>query len=167
MLGRRPVRRRRTMHRPGFPGRAPERILPAVRLYNMQMKRLALVLAGAAVLLSGCAKSSLTTTAPVTSTVTAAGVWSGCLAASCSLSMTLTDSAVTDSTGIVRGAGNWISAVSIIGTRTGSSVTLHAAQTGQTLAWEFTGIVSGSSLAGNMTGPTLSSATQTTFTRSP
>jgi hypothetical protein len=81
--------------------------------------------------------------------------------------MTLTDTAVTDSTGIVKGAGNWLSAVSIVGTRTGSSVTLHASQTGQTLGWEFTGIVSGSSLAGSMTGPTLNSSTQATFTRSP
>lgn len=131
------------------------------------MMRFALALAGAASLLAGCAKSSMTTTAPITSTVTAAGVWSGCLAASCSLSMTLTDTAVTDSTGIVKGAGNWLSAVSIVGTRTGSSVTLHASQTGQTLGWEFTGIVSGSSLAGSMTGPTLNSSTQATFTRSP
>lgn len=129
--------------------------------------RIAFALAGAAALLTGCAKSSKTTTAPVTSTVTAAGVWSGCLGASCSLSMTLSDTAVTDSTGIVKGTGNWVSAVSIIGTRTGSSITLHASQTGQTLGWEFTGILSGTSLAGSMTGPTINSATQATFTRSP
>jgi len=131
------------------------------------MTRFAFALVGTVSLLTGCSKSSITTTTPVTSTVTVAGVWSGCLAASCSLSMTLVDSAVTDSTGIVKGAGSWISAVSIVGTRTGSSVTLHASQTGQTLAWEFTGIVSGSSLAGSMTGPSLNSSTQATFTRSP
>lgn len=132
------------------------------------MTRFALAFAGAASLLAGCAKST-TTTAPVAVAVTAAGVWGGCLAApaSCSLSMTLTDSALTDSTGKVKGTGNWISPVTIVGTRTDSTVTLHASQTGQTLGWEFTGIVSGNSLTGSMTGPTINSSTQATFTRSP
>lgn len=130
--------------------------------------RFALALAVAASMLVGCAKSS-TTTAPVTSTLRAAGVWSGCLAApaSCSLSMTLTDSAVTDSTGTIKGTGNWISPVTIVGTRTAFTVTLHASQTGQTLGWEFSGVLSSGSLAGNMTGPSINASTQATFTRSP
>ena len=96
-------------------------------------------------------------------------MWSGCLAApaSCSLSMTLTDSAVTDSAGTIKGTGNWISPVTILGTRTGSTVTLHASQTGQTLGWEFSGVLSSGSLTGNMTGPSINSSTQATFTRSP
>ena len=133
------------------------------------MTRLPLVLAVAATVLAGCAKSSTTTTAPITPVVTVAGAWSGCLTApaSCSLSMTLTDSAETDSTGKIKGTGNWISPVTIVGTRIGATIDLHASQTGQTLGWEFTGTQSGSSLTGSMTGPSIGSNAQATFTRSP
>lgn len=130
--------------------------------------RSVLALAVAVSVVSGC-KGSTTVTAPVTPAVTAAGTWTGCLAtpASCSLSMTLADSALTDSTGTIKGTGSWISSVTILGTRKGTAISLHASQTGQTLGWEFSGVLSGSSLTGSMSGPSINSTTQTTFTRSP
>jgi len=121
----------------------------------------------AVAMVSGCKKTSVAT-APVVATVNAAGSWSGCFSGgSCSLSMTLADSAETDSTGALKGAGSWVTPVTVKGTRTDSAVTLHATDTGQTLGWSFLGVLAGNSLTGHMTGPSIDSTAQVTFTRSP
>ena len=129
--------------------------------------RFALALVIAVSTLAGCKKAS-TTTAPVTAAVSASGTWSGCLAGQgCSLTMILTDSATTDSTGVVKGTGTWLTLVTIKGTRLNSTVTLNADQAGQTLGWVFAGIVSGTAMSGNMSGPSIASSSQATFTRAP
>lgn len=132
--------------------------------------RLVPVLVVAASMLGACKKSS--TTAPiVTITVSATGSWSGCLVeppVTClPVTMVLTDSAVTDTTGTLRGTGNWSANVTITGVRIDSAVTLHATTVGVLQGYSFAGVIVGSSLAGSMTIPNNASSFQASFTRSP
>lgn len=131
--------------------------------------RVALAVVVVSSMLAGCSKSA--TTAATTAALTVAGVWSGCIreqGASCSpASMTLTDSSLTDSSATVTGTGNWGAAVTIRGKIVNSNVSLAATTVGVLQGWSFSGVLSGNSLAGNLTMPGIDSSFSATFTRSP
>jgi hypothetical protein len=133
--------------------------------------RSVLVCAAAVAMLTGCKKGSLATAPGVADSFTVAGSWSGCITephVSCSpVSMTLSDSSLTDTTATVTGTGNWGANVAIHGKINDSKVSLDAATEGVLQGWSFSGILSGASIAGNMTIPGLDSTYQAVFTRTP
>lgn len=141
---------------------------------NAQPMRVLGCFGAAAALAAGaaCGAKSTAATAPLpVDSVSVAGAWSGCIAephvACAPVSMTLTDSSLTDSTAALTGSGNWGDEVAITGHAIDTRVTL----TGTTLAvvrgWSFVGTVSGDSLTGNLTIPGVDSTYATTFTRAP
>jgi hypothetical protein len=135
--------------------------------------RVALALAVVVVssMLAGCSKSATTTAPVITAAFTVAGPWSGCIrepGASCSpASMTLADSSLTDSSATVTGTGNWGATVTIRGKIVNSNVSLDATTVGVLQGWSFSGVLSGNSLAGNLTIPGNASSFPATFTRLP
>jgi hypothetical protein len=134
-----------------------------------------LLCVGAAAALSAvvsCGKKSSVATAPLSvDSVNVAGAWTGCIAephVSCApVSMTLTDSSLTDSTATLGGSGNWGDAVTIAGHSTDARVTLSGATVAVLQAWTFVGVVSGDTLTGTLAIPGVDSAYTTTFTRTP
>jgi hypothetical protein len=134
--------------------------------------RFLVLLAIPVVAFMGCKKSSDSVTAVIAdSTGNIAGSWSGCIVqpqASCvTVSMTLVDSSVTDTSANVTGTGNWEENVTIKGKLVDALVTLNATATGVTEGWAFSGTASGNSIIGQMTTPGVTTAFPTTFTRSP
>ena len=133
--------------------------------------RVALVFVVAVSLLAGCKKASVTTAPVIAADVSYAGVWSGCvtepLVTCVPVTMTLTDSAVTDTSGTVTGTGNWGESVSIKGKFVNSTVSLDASTVGLLQGWSFAGILSGGSLSGSMSIPGNGSPYQAVFTKSP
>src|SRR5262249_11144900 len=132
---------------------------------------LLLTAAGIAII-SGCGAKSTPVTAPViVENFSIAGTWSGCIVEphqSCvPVSMTLTDSALTDSTGKVAGSGNWGSTVAIKGKLVNAAATLDGNESGIVEGWAFSGTLSGSTLNGSMNVPGVDSAYAATFTRTP
>ena len=132
--------------------------------------RSALVIAVAVSMLAGCNKS--TVTAPTTTySITLAGAWSGCITepgVTCSpVTMTLTDSSLTDSSAAVAGTGNWGAAVTIHGKIVNSEASLDATTVGVLQGWSLSAVLSGNTLAGSMTMPGNASSYPATFTRAP
>jgi hypothetical protein len=128
---------------------------------------LALIAAAAA-----CGAKSTATTAPVVvDTFSIAGTWTGCLVepqVPCTpISMTMTDTSLTDSTANVVGSGNWGEAVAIHGKLFEANVSLDAIATDVAQGWSFTGQVAGASITGKMTVPGKDSSFQANFTKSP
>lgn len=126
----------------------------------------------AVVSMFGCGKKSTTATAPSTiDSTTVAGAWAGCITephVTCSpVSMTLTDSSLTDSTAALAGTGNWGADVVIKGTLLDTHVTLSATTNAVLQGWSFVGLLNGNTLSGNLTMPGVDSTFTTTFTRSP
>ncbi len=120
----------------------------------------------------GCGKKSAVATAPIVlDSTTVAGAWTGCITeshVSCvSVSMTLTDSSLTDSTAALAGTGNWGDNVVLAGHLVDSRVTLDGTTSAVLQGWSFVGVLSGNTLSGNMTTPGVDSTYATTFTRSP
>ncbi len=81
--------------------------------------------------------------------------------------MTLADSSLTDSSATVTGTGNWGATVTIRGKIVNSNVSLDATTVGVLQGWSFSGVLSGNSLAGNLTIPGNASSFPATFTRLP
>jgi len=133
--------------------------------------RSALVLAVVLTALAGCKKGTAVTAPPIVDPLTVAGTWSGCIVqpgGACSpVSMTLSDSSVTDSSATVTGTGNWGANVVIHGSIVNSGVTLDATTPGLIQGWSYAAVLSGNSLAGTMAMPGTASTFQATFTRSP
>jgi hypothetical protein len=133
--------------------------------------RFRLVFAVAIATLAGCKKSSTTTALSTTDSLSVAGLWSGCLTeplVPCSpISMTLTDSSLTDSSETVAGAGNWGESVAIQGKAVNAVVTLNASTEGLLQHWSFDGTVSGNSMIGTMIVPGSDTTYQATFARAP
>src|ERR1035437_10285461 len=141
------------------------------RILRGSIMRVVLALAIVSSMLAGC-KNSAATTAPATIAATSdAGSWTGCMrepGVSCSSdSMTLADSSLTGSSATVTGTGNWGAAVTIRGKIVNSNVSLAATTVGVLQGWSFSGVLSGNSLAGNLTMPGIDSSFSATFTRSP
>jgi hypothetical protein len=119
-----------------------------------------------------CGKKSTTATAPsdIDST-SVAGAWTGCITephVTCSpVSMTLTDSSLTDSTAALAGTGNWGDNVVIKGTLLDTRVTLSATTIAVLQGWSFVGVLTGNTLSGTLAIPGVDSTFSTTFTRSP
>lgn len=121
---------------------------------------------------AACGKKGTAATAPLpVDSINVAGAWAGCITephVTCApVSMTLTDSSLTDSTAALAGTGNWGDAVAISGHSTDTRVTLTGTTEAVLQAWTFVGVVSGNSLTGNITIPGVDSTYSTTFTRSP
>lgn len=139
---------------------------PALRILACVAATTALTAIG-----SSCGKKKVAVTEPVVDTISFAGTWTGCTTEPgipCSaVSMTLTDSSLTDSVASVTGTGNWGADVVI----TGHADTTHVTLTGTTeavlRAWTFEGTISGNTLTGTLAIPGLDSTYATTFTRSP
>jgi hypothetical protein len=133
--------------------------------------RFVLLLALPAAMLAACKKSALVTAPGLADSVSVAGAWSGCIVeppVTCSpISMTLSDSALTDTTANVTGSGSWGDAVAIKGKRVNANVVLDANATGVIQGWSFVGVVSNDSLTGTMTTPGNATAYQAGFSRSP
>ena len=133
------------------------------------MKRSAVALTASALILAGCATSTSTTEPAVADTFSVAGAWTGCLTepgVQCSaVSMTLADSSLTDSTASVSGTGNWGVNVAITGMLNNALLTMNATSPGVLQAWNFSGTLSGNTLAGTMTLPNNGPAYQVVFTR--
>ena len=124
-------------------------------------------------MISACKKTASTvTTDPLTTdNVLVSGTWSGCLVEPrepcLPISMTLADTSLTDSTETVGGTGNWGANVTIKGKLGDLNLSLNAATEGVLQGWSFTGVITGNSIAGNMTVPGNDTTYQATFTRSP
>ena len=133
--------------------------------------RFPLMFAVAVAILAGCKGSSTTTALTVKDSLSVAGSWTGCMTeplVSCSpVSMTLTDSSVTDSSETVSGAGDWGESVAIRGKAVKAVVTLTASKEGVLQDWAFVGLLAGNSITGTMTVPGNDSTFQATFARSP
>ncbi len=126
----------------------------------------------AAVAVVACGKKTTVATAPVVlDSTTVAGAWTGCITephVSCvSVSMTLVDSSLTDSTAALAGTGNWGDNVVLAGHLVDSRVTLDGTTPAVLQGWSFVGVLSGNTLSGNLTIPGVDSTYSTTFTRSP
>jgi hypothetical protein len=126
----------------------------------------------AAITVVGCGKTTTVATAPVVlDSTTVAGAWTGCITephVNCvSVSMTLVDSSVTDSTAALAGTGNWGDNVVLAGHLIDSHVTLDGTTSAVLQGWSFVGVLSGNTLSGNLSIPGVDSAYATTFTRSP
>ena len=119
--------------------------------------RSVLVLAVAVMTLAACNKATTTTAPIIADSLSVAGSWTGCLTeplTSCSaVTMTLTDSSLTDTSAAVLGTGNWGATVAIHGTLTSTNVSLDASAVGVLQGWSFAGILSGNSITGNMSVP--------------
>lgn len=140
---------------------------------NRAGPRIVAALAAAAALgaMAGCGKKKAVTEPLVIDSTTFAGAWTGCTTEpgiQCSaVSMTLSDSSLTDSTALVTGTGNWGDEVVITGHADTTRVTLTGTTTGVLRSWTFVGMISGDTLRGNMTIPGVDSAYTTVFTRTP
>jgi hypothetical protein len=126
----------------------------------------------AAIAVVGCGKKSTVATAPVViDSTSVAGAWAGCITephVSCvSVSMTLTDSSLTDTTAALAGTGNWGDNVVLAGHLVDLRVTLDGKTSAVLQGWSFDGVLSGNTLSGNLTIPGVDSSYSTTFTRSP
>ena len=139
---------------------------PAWRVVSSFAASVALVAAVAC----GKKAAAVTTPLPVDS-ISVAGAWSGCITepqVQCApVSMTLTDSSLTDSTAALTGSGNWGDNVVITGHAVNARVTLTGTTTAVLRSWTFVGTISGNSLSGNLAIPGVDSTYSTTFTRSP
>ena len=133
--------------------------------------RSVLVVAVAVSMLAGCKKSSTVTAPLTTDSITLAGSWSGCVTepgVACSpVTMTLTDSSLTDSSAAVTGVGNWGANVSIHGKIVNSEASLDATTVGVLQGWSLSAVLSGNTLAGSMTMPGNAAIFPATFTRTP
>ena len=133
--------------------------------------RSVLVLPVAVLVLAGCNKASTTTAPIIADNLSVAGTWTGCLKeplVPCSaVTMTLTDSSLTDSSAAVLGTGNWGASVAIHGKLVDTNVNLDASAVGVLQGWSFAGNLSGNSITGNMSVPGNDSTFQATFTKSP
>lgn len=131
----------------------------------------AVAVALAVFMLAGCTKPSVVTAPVTTDSVTLADSWSGCVTepgVACSpVSMTLTDSSLTDSSATVSGTGNWGANVTIHGKIVKSDANLDATTVGVLQGWSFSAVLSGNTLAGSMTMPGNASSFPATFTRAP
>lgn len=121
---------------------------------------------------AACGAKAKVATAPLPmDSVSVAGAWSGCISephvACAPVSMTLTDSSLTDSTAALAGSGNWGDEVAITGQSADTRVTLTGTTVAVLQEWTFVGYVSGDSLTGNITIPGVDSTYATTFTRAP
>ena len=139
---------------------------PALRVVSCFAATAALVAAVA------CGKKAAAVTTPLAiDSISVAGAWSGCITepgvVCAPVSMTLTDSSLTDSTAALTGSGNWGDAVNITGHAVNARVTLTGTTIAVLQAWTFVGVVSGNTLTGNLAIPGVDSAFATTFTRSP
>jgi hypothetical protein len=133
--------------------------------------RFRLVFAVAIATLAGCKKTTTITALSTTDSLSVAGLWSGCLTeplVPCSpISMTLTDSSLTDSSETVAGSGNWNGSVAIHGKAVNAAVTLTASEEGVLRDWSFDGILSGNSITGTMIVPGSDTTYSATFARAP
>ena len=126
----------------------------------------------AAITAVGCGKKTTVATAPIVlDSTTVAGAWTGCITephVSCvTVSMTLVDSSLTDSTAALAGTGNWGDNVVLAGHLVDSRVTLDGTTPAVLQGWSFVGVLSGNTLSGNLSIPGVDSTYSTTFTRSP
>jgi hypothetical protein len=139
--------------------------------FRGSMKRPVLILVAIACVAAGCKKSTAVTAPTVVETLDASGVWTGCITephVTCEpVSMTLTDSVLTDTTAAVTGTGNWGDNVVIVGKLANPIVTLNAKATAVLQGWSFAGSLNGNTLTGNMTLPGVDSSYTTSFTRTP
>jgi hypothetical protein len=133
--------------------------------------RSAVAFAVVLLILAGCKKSSATTAPVISDTFSVAGPWGGCITephATCvPVTMTLSDSSLTDSTANITGTGNWGETVVIKGKFVDSTLTLNATTVGVLQGWSYSGVLSGSSITGNISIPGVDSTYQAVFTRSP
>jgi hypothetical protein len=123
------------------------------------------------IVVAACGKKSASATAPlIVDSVSVAGTWAGCIVephVTCSpVTMTLSDSSLTDSTAAVTGTGNWGDNVVIKGNLLDARITLSATTVAVLQGWSFVGVVAGNTLTGNLTMPGVDSTFTTTFTRS-